>query len=69
MTALRRQARRAAGWVYRGAAAPFGLRRLSAMRQQGLPAFLVEPLRVLLTGRCPESARPVVQRIEPRFTT
>lgn len=34
------------------------------LQAQGLPPFLVEPLRVLLSGHCPESARPVVDRIE-----
>jgi predicted O-methyltransferase YrrM len=65
-TSLRRRARSAAGWAYRRAAAPFGLRRLAAMQAEGLPPSLVEPLRVLLTGRCPEDARPVVSRIEKR---
>lgn len=36
------------------------------MQARGLPPFLVEPLRVLLTGRCPDSARSVVDRIERR---
>lgn len=57
-------ARAAARWAFQRAAAPFGLREVSALQAQGLPPFLVEPLRVLLTGRCPESARAVVDRIE-----
>jgi hypothetical protein len=59
-------ARAAARWAFHHAAAPFGLREVSALQARGLPPFLVEPLRVLLTGRCPESARPVVDRIERR---
>jgi hypothetical protein len=42
------------------------LRQLSALQARGLPPFLVEPLRVLLTGRCPASARAIVDRIERR---
>lgn len=66
MIALRRRARSAAGWAWRRAVTPLGLRQLAALQAQGLPPLLVEPLRVLLTERCPESARSVVSRIERR---
>jgi predicted O-methyltransferase YrrM len=62
----RSTARAAARYAFQRAAAPFGLRQISALQAQGLPAFLVEPLRVLLHGRCPESARSIVDRIERR---
>jgi len=56
--------RRLAGGVYRGLAAPFGLRALERMLRDGLPPRLGEPLRFLFSGECSATARDASVRIE-----
>jgi predicted O-methyltransferase YrrM len=61
-----RTPRRLIGRLYRACAAPFGLRALDQMLQDGLPARLRSPLRFLFTGEAPTEAENVAARIERR---
>src|SRR5712691_9425504 len=61
-----RTPRRLIGRLYRACTAPFGLRALDRMLQNGLPARLRAPLRFLFTGEASAEAENVAARIERR---
>src|SRR4051812_39518264 len=59
-----RAPRRAAGWAYRKAASPLGLRVIARAPDAALPEWLRPPLRVLLGAPTPQAARQLAARVE-----